>query len=85
MAAKKKPKNWIRNALGKPGQLHEDLHVPLGQKIPRSLLEEAAKRQDIVGKRARLALTLQSFHGKGKGKAAVTAEVKRRRKRSTIA
>lgn len=56
--------SWIKGALGRRGALHEDLHVPLGDKIPRYLLLDAAKRNDVVGKRARLVLTLEGFHKK---------------------
>jgi len=63
-------KKWIQGAISKPGQLHSDLGVPLGEKIPKSTLEEAAKRSGKVGQRARLALTLgkmnkKSAHGSG--------------------
>lgn len=80
--AQKKKANWIAAALGKKGQLHEDLHVPLGQKIPHALLLKAAKQGGVVGKRAQLALTLAGFHHKGKPNrnAQVTAMVKQGRK-----
>ena len=37
-------KNWIADAIKKPGALHEELHVPKGKKIPKAKLEKAAKR-----------------------------------------
>jgi hypothetical protein len=51
-------KNWIAGAIKKPGQLHKDLGVPSGKKIPASKLEAAAKQKGKVGQRARLAITL---------------------------
>lgn len=59
---KGKPKNWIKGAIGHPGGLHENLGIPMGQKIPASTLEAAAKRPGVVGKEARLAETLKKFH-----------------------
>ena len=50
--------NWIQKAISHPGALHRDLGVPRGQKIPRYLLEQAAERKGVVGRRARLAETL---------------------------
>jgi hypothetical protein len=50
--------NWIGGAIKHPGALHRDLGVPQGQKIPRYLLERAAKQKGVVGRRARLAETL---------------------------
>lgn len=51
-------KNWIKGAIKKPGQLHRDLGVPEGQKIPKAKVEAAAQRGGKVGRRARLAKTL---------------------------
>lgn len=64
MAAKKN--DWIQKALGKAGmqkkgQLHEDLGVPKDQKIPEGTLRAAARRNDKVGQRARLAETLKGL------------------------
>jgi hypothetical protein len=56
------PQNWIQNAIGKRGALHEDLGIPKGQKIPRSVLEQAAQGNGTTAKRARLALTLEGMH-----------------------
>lgn len=60
-------KKWIQNALKnhKEGSLHRALHVPLGEKIPLDKLKAASHKSGITGQRARLALTLRSFH-KGK-------------------
>lgn len=51
-------KGWIDKAIKKPGQLHRDLGVPQGQKIPARTLATAAKKPGKVGQRARLAVTL---------------------------
>jgi hypothetical protein len=56
---------WIQGAIKKPGQLHKDLGVPQGEKIPSSKLEAAAKSKGKIGQRARLAKTLK---GMSKGK-----------------
>ena len=56
-----KPKNWIKDAVKKPGQLHKDLGVPQGKKIPAAKLEKAAAQGGKVGQRARLAETLKGF------------------------
>ena len=55
-------KNFIQKAIKKPGALHKALHVPKGKKIPEKKLEAAAKKPGKMGKRARLAETLKSFH-----------------------
>lgn len=53
-------RKWIPTDL-KKGQLHRDLGVPKGEKIPRSELESAARRKGKVGQRARFALTARGF------------------------
>ncbi len=58
-------KNWIAGAIKKPGQLHKDLGVPMGQPIPPAKMNAAAKQGGKVGQRARLAKTLKGFK-KGK-------------------
>jgi hypothetical protein len=55
-------KNWIAGAIKRPGQLHRDLGVPEGQKIPQAQLDAAKKRGGKVGQRARLAETLKRLH-----------------------
>ncbi len=55
-------KKWIQNAIKKPGALHKELHVPKGEKIPQEKLEKAAKKGGKMGKRARLAETLEGFN-----------------------
>lgn len=52
---------WIPTHL-KRGQLHKDLGIPWHKKIPRALLEQAAKRKDKVGQRARFALTMRGIN-----------------------
>jgi hypothetical protein len=54
-------KNWIQNAIKKPGQLHKDLGVPAGKKIHAGKLTAAAKKPGKVGQRARLAQTLKKM------------------------
>lgn len=55
-------KHWIQSAIKKPGALHEQLHVPKGEKIPVSKLNAAAKKGGKIGQRARLAKTLGNMH-----------------------
>ncbi len=57
-------KNWIQDAIKKPGALHEELNVPKGKKIPQKKLKKAAKKGGKVGKRARLAETLSKLRKK---------------------
>lgn len=54
-------KNWIADAIKKPGALHKELGVPAGKKIPSSKLAAAAKKPGKIGKRARLAETLKGL------------------------
>ena len=51
-------KNFIQKAIKRPGQLHRDLGVPQGQKIPKSKIAAAAAKGGKVGQRARFAETL---------------------------
>lgn len=57
-----KSKNWVKGAIKKPGQLHRDLGVPQGQKIPKKKLDAAAKKGGKIGQRARLAKTLSKMN-----------------------
>jgi len=59
LAAKK---NWVSGAIKKPGQLHRDLGVPQGQKIPPGKIARAAAGSGKVAQRARLAQTLKKMH-----------------------
>jgi hypothetical protein len=52
---------WIKDAIKKPGALHEALGVPMGEKIPAKKLAAAAKKPGKMGKRARLAETLKGL------------------------
>jgi hypothetical protein len=54
-------KNWIAGAIKHPGALHKQMGVAQGKKIPRSRLEAAAERGGLLGKRARLAMTLSKL------------------------
>ena len=54
----KKPKNFIRGAIKKPGALHRELGVPMGKKIPKAKIAKAAKAGGKLGQRARFAETL---------------------------
>ena len=51
-------RKWIAKATRNKGGLHRSLHVPAGQRIPKSRIAAAAKRSGRVGRQARLALTL---------------------------
>lgn len=59
-------KNWIKDAIKKPGALRQSLKVKEGEKIPAKKLAAAAKKPGKTGQRARLAQTLQKF-SKGGG------------------
>lgn len=61
-----KKKNWIANAIKKPGALHAQLGVKQGTKIPTKKLAAAAKKGGKLGRRARLAETLKGLHHKKK-------------------
>lgn len=54
-------KNWIKGAIKKPGQLHRDLGVPQGQKIPQAMIDKAAKGKGKTAQRARFAKELKGF------------------------
>lgn len=58
MSAKDK---WIAGAIKKPGQLHRDLGVPQGEKIPAGKIAAAAKGSGKVAQRARFAETLKKL------------------------
>jgi hypothetical protein len=45
----------------KKGALHAQMHVPQGEKIPEDRLRAAAASGGILGRRARLALTLKKM------------------------
>ena len=58
-------KNWIQDAIKKPGALRITLGATEGKPIPAEKLERAAKGSGVTGKRARLAETLKGLK-KGK-------------------
>lgn len=57
----KRKKKWIQGAIKREGQLHRDLGVPQGKKIPPEMIRKAAKQKGAVGRRARLALVLSKL------------------------
>lgn len=57
-------KKWIAKAIGKPGALHKQMGIKSGKKIPRGRLLAAAKKGGVLGKRARLAITLGKLRRK---------------------
>lgn len=59
-----KKKNWIQDAIQKPGALREAMGAKKGKNIPKGKLEEAAKKKGITGQRARLAQTLANMRKK---------------------
>lgn len=52
-------KNWIKGAIKRPGQLHRDLGIAQGKKIPVKTLRRAAAGDGKTAQRARLAITLR--------------------------
>jgi hypothetical protein len=54
-------KNWIKEAIKKPGALRKELGVKAGEKIPAKKLASAAKKSGKIGQRARLAQTLKGL------------------------
>jgi hypothetical protein len=54
-------KNWIQDAIKKPGALRSALKIKEGKTIPAAKLEKAAKAPGKLGQRARLAQTLKKM------------------------
>lgn len=54
-------KNWIADAIKKPGALRSALGVKEGKTIPAKKLAAAAKKPGKLGQRARLAQTLKKM------------------------
>lgn len=54
-------KNWIADAIKKPGALREQLGAKAGKPIPAKALKKAAKAPGKLGQRARLAQTLSKL------------------------
>lgn len=57
--------HWIEKAIKHKGALHRALGVPQGQKIPKGKIRAAAKKGGKLGRRARLAETLEGMHQRG--------------------
>lgn len=49
---------FIQGAIKKPGELHAELGVPQGEKIPPAKIAAAAQKGGKLGQRARFAETL---------------------------
>ena len=54
-------KNWIKGMHLVKGGLHKDLGIPIGEKIPQGRLHNAANQGGKVGRRARVAITLEGL------------------------
>jgi hypothetical protein len=54
-------KNWIQDAVKKPGALRKSLGVKSGDTIPAGKLAKAAKAPGKLGQRARLAETFKKM------------------------
>jgi hypothetical protein len=54
-------KNFIAEAIKKPGALRKELGAKPGKPIPAGKLEAAAKKPGKLGQRARFAETLKGF------------------------
>jgi len=61
-------KKWIQQAIKHKGSLRKSLGAKKGKNIPASKLRVAAKKGGVLGKRARLALTLKKLSKKKKKK-----------------
>jgi hypothetical protein len=57
-------KNWIKDAIKKPGALRKQLGIKGDKKIPAKVLDKAAKAPGKLGQRARLAKTLGKMNKK---------------------
>lgn len=61
---KSKPQKWIQAAIKRPGSLHKMLGVPMGKKIPMPMMSKAMKAGGMMGRRAKMAMTLKKMnHG----------------------
>jgi hypothetical protein len=54
-------KNWIQEAVKKPGALREQLGIKGKKPIPAKMLDKATKAPGKLGQRARLAKTLRGM------------------------
>lgn len=57
-------KNWIKDAIKRPGALRSRLGMKKGETIPAKTLDAAANKPGRTGQQARLAKTLKSFRKK---------------------
>ncbi|MFN3467451.1 MAG: hypothetical protein ACK4WF_07080 [Candidatus Brocadiales bacterium] len=57
-------KFWIQSAIRRKGALRKALKVKAGKKIPYRLLLKASKKGGLLGRRARLAMTLRKLRQK---------------------
>lgn len=53
--------NWIKSAVKHNGALHRELHIKAVERIPLAKLQKAAHAKGLLGRRARLALTLRKM------------------------
>lgn len=61
MAEHGRHRKWIQAAIKRPGALRRQLRVKEGQTISVAKLQAAAKKGGVLGRRARLALTLRKL------------------------
>ena len=54
-------KNWIKEAVKKPGALRKQLGIKGDKPIPAKMLDKATKAPGKLGQRARLAKTLRGM------------------------
>lgn len=54
-------KNWIKEAIKKPGALHKQLHIKSDKPIPEKDLKKAEEKGGKIAKRAHLAETLKKL------------------------
>lgn len=57
-------KKWIEAAIKNPGALRADLRAEKGKPISGKKLKAAANKGGLIGKRARLAITLKKIRQK---------------------
>ena len=55
------PKNFIAQAIKRPGALRKALHIQEGKDIPLNKLKAAAEAPGRLGRQARLAMTLRKM------------------------
>jgi len=64
MAKRRRKRRWIAEAIKSPGALRRQLGVKAGETIPPDVLAAAATRPGKLGRRARLAQTLNKLRRK---------------------